>query len=86
MKGMRRAVVWTLVAAVSFAIALWPPVAHFADIFALIAVLALVLELISSLRSLASFSRIRRVGLAVLACFQFCAALFITRVLMLALR
>jgi hypothetical protein len=86
MRGMRSAVVWTLVSTVSFAIALWPPFAHFADIFALVAVLALVMGLISSLRSLASYSRRGRVGLAALACFQFSAALFITRVLMLALR
>jgi hypothetical protein len=86
MRGMRSAVVWTLVAIVSFAVALCPPVAHFADIFALVAVLALILGLISSLRGLASSSPRGRVGLAAIGCFQFGAVLFVTRVLMMAIR
>jgi hypothetical protein len=86
MKGMRNATIWTLAAMVSFAISLWPPFAHFADIPALAAVMAFVLALFCSLRSLGELSLIGRVGVVALAGFQLSAAVFVGWVLMLSLR
>lgn len=54
-------------------------------VLALIAVLAFIVGLICSLRTLRTSSQKGRAGLVALACFQLTAALFVGRVIMLAM-
>jgi hypothetical protein len=90
MKGMRRAIIWTVAASftlmLAFASSICPPTAHFADIPAALAILLFAIGLVCTLRSFKGASVSGRIGVVVLSCVQVCAIVFIAWLLALALR